>query len=48
MISIGNKNNLSIDIIYISNVDNFVMAKNRLWIENKYIGDFDDVSPIGP
>ena len=47
-ISIGNKNKLSIDIACISNNNNFVMGKSRIWIENKYIGDFDDVSPIGP
>ena len=48
MISIGNKSNIRIDITYISNINSFVIAKQLLWVENKYIGDFQEKSPIGP
>lgn len=47
-ISIGNKDKLRIDITYISNINSFVIAKQRLWVENKYIGDFQEKSPFGP
>ena len=48
MITIGNISKFAIQISYISAINNFVIGRNIIWIENMFIGFYDEESPVGP